>query len=201
MRRREQTGRLVASLVVVFLTIHAIEGESTMDRRHVLSLFAFSTVTPTIALAQYRRRSEERLEEIAERYIEDTLALGGIALATSRLAEERGHFRWVKRFAQYEIEEQESVAGILQSFGGRAPAEAREERRELARDLRELRGERFDEAFLDSQAGGHQRLLRIQNEFMKAGRDEELQAIAKLIRSRVQEHIGLLRVIRDEVRA
>jgi putative membrane protein len=175
--------------------------EATMDRRHVLTLFALTTVTPTIALAQYRRRSDERLEEIAERYIEDTLALGGIALGSSRLAEERGHFRWVKRFARYEIGEQEGVASILQSFGGRAPAGAREERRELARDLRELRGERFDEAYLAAQADGHQQLLRIQNDFIKSGRDEELQAIAKLIRSRVNEHIDLLRVIRDEVRA
>jgi putative membrane protein len=172
-----------------------------LDRRHVLSLIALSAVTPTIALAQYRRRSEERLEEIAERYIEDTLALGSIALAASRLAEERGHFRWVKRFARYEIGEQEGVTGILQSFGGRTPAEARAERREMARDLRELRGERFDEAYLDAQADGHQQLLRVQNDFIKTGRDEELQAIAKLIRSRVQEHIDLLRVIREEVRA
>jgi predicted outer membrane protein len=172
-----------------------------MDRRHALSLLAFSTLTPTIALAQSRRRSEERLEELAERYIEDTLALGGIALATSRLAEERGHFRWVKRFAEYEIGEQEAVAGILQSFGGRTPAEARAERREVARDLREFRGERFDEAYLDAQTDGHQQLLRVQDDFIKSGRDEELQAIAKLIRSRVREHISLLRVIREEVRA
>jgi putative membrane protein len=172
-----------------------------MHRRNILTLIALGTVIPSAAFGEERRSREERLAETAERYIEDTLAVGGIALATSQLARERANHRWVKKFAEYETAEQEGVASILRSFGGRTPAEAREEGRDAKRDLRGLSGERFDDAYLEAQADGHEHLLRIQNDLIKSGRDEELQNIAKLIRGRVQEHIDLIRTIRDQLRA
>ncbi|MGA7324490.1 MAG: DUF4142 domain-containing protein [Rhodomicrobium sp.] len=172
-----------------------------MQRRNALTLIALSTIVPTAVFGRDRARHEERLEETEERYIEDTLALGDISLATSRLAQRNVHHRRVRTFAEYETAEQELIGSLLRSFGGRVPAEAREERRDEARDLRELRGERFDEAFLDAQAEGHEHLLRVQNEFIKTGRDDDLQTIAKLIRGRIQEHVDLIQKIRDQLRA
>lgn len=168
-----------------------------MHRRDILKLVAVGAVIPSVALAQ---RRDDRVSEAVERYIEDTLAIGGIALSTSQLARERARSRWVKKFAEYETEEQEGVSSILKSLGARPPAEAREEKREARNDLRELSGERFEEAYLEAQAEGHERLLRVQNDFIKTGRDEDLQPIAKLIRGRVQEHIDLIRTIRDQLR-
>src|SRR5258706_12200468 len=101
-----------------------------MHRRNILTLIALGTVIPSAVFGQERRSREERLAETAERYIEDTLAVGGIALATSQLARGRAHHRWGKKFAEEEKTQQEGDARILRSFGGRTPAEAPEERRD-----------------------------------------------------------------------
>src|SRR5258706_16005343 len=122
-----------------------------MHRRNILTLIALGTVIPSAVFGQERRSREERLAETAERYIEDTLAVGGIALATSQFARGRAHHRWVKKFAEYERAEQEGGARILRSFGGRTTAGAREEGREAKRDLRGLSGEGFGDTFLGGQ--------------------------------------------------
>lgn len=116
-----------------------------MQRRSVITLLGASAILPEIAFAQERGGS--KLGEAARKYLENTLEVGALALATSRIAQEKANNAWVKRFANYETAEQEGVAKIFGALGGRAPAAATEDRQAEVRDLRNLSGERFEEFF------------------------------------------------------
>ncbi len=167
-----------------------------MNRRLMLSMIAMGATVPTLAIAQDRR-----LGESAERYMRNTLLTGSVALATSQVAEERARNPWVKKFATYEREEQEGLAQILESLGATPARRQEAEQEDAVRRLRDNRGERFEMEYLEAQAEGHQKLLRIQEEYISSGRNDELQNIAKLVRGRVQEHIDLIRTIREQMRA
>ena len=172
-----------------------------MHRRNALSLIGLAAIIPAAAFGKDRLTKEERSDQAEEKYIQETLEVGVISLATSRLASDRGKNRWIKKFAEYEIGEQESISALFASWGNRAPLEVRQERRDATSDLRDLLNDRFDEAYLEMQADGHEHLLRIQDEFIKRGPADDIGRVAKLIRSRVKEHVDLIRSIRDQLRA
>jgi putative membrane protein len=167
-----------------------------MHRRNALTLIALGAVAPTFAMAQ-----ERGFGEAAQRYMLDTLEVGGIALATSRIATERARDPWVKKFALYETEEQERVAAILQSLGAQPPSNERLQKQDAVRQLGDLQGTRFEVSFLQAQEEGHEKLLRIQDQFIGGGQNRDLQNVAKLIKGRVQEHIDLIRTIRQQIHA
>ena len=171
-----------------------------MHRRHVLEIIGFSAALPLVSSAAALAQ-QERIGERGQRYMSETLEIGGVALAASRIANERARDRWVKKFAAYEIEEQEGVAAILRSLGAQIPESTRVERQEAVQELRDHHGERFEEAYLRGQEEGHQRLLRVQEEYINGGRNEEVETIAKLVRGRIQEHLDLIRTIRDGLHA
>jgi hypothetical protein len=52
---------------------------------------------------------------------------------------------------------------------------------------------------MQGQAEGHQKLLRIQEDFIKSAQATVLASIAALIRGRVEEHIDLIQAIRDQM--
>jgi putative membrane protein len=170
-----------------------------MHRRDALTLIALSSFIPSIAFGQERRPSAEGLGETAVKYLHDTLEVGGLSLAASRIALEKAENGWVKRFANYETAEQEGIANIFKTLGGHPPSETGEEHLRTVRDLSALSGERFEAAYLQAQAQGHERLLHIQDAFIATGQDPLLGDVAKLIRGRVEEHIDLIHTIRDEI--
>jgi putative membrane protein len=185
-----------------------------MDRRSSLKLAGGAGLTlltaslaPTLAFAQNRNRDRDRdrdrprLGEAEERHIRETLELGTVSLETSRLAKERARDSWVKKFAEYETAEQETVAEVLRTLGARLSQEAREDRRQARRDLREASGRGFEEAYLEVQAEGHDQLLRVQETYIRSGKDEHHLGIARLVRGQVKEHIDLIKTIRQQLRA
>jgi putative membrane protein len=105
------------------------------------------------------------------------------------------------RTAPVERAEQMDVANILRTLGGRPTEELREERDNSAGELKDVPSERFNKAYLDGQAEGHEKLLYVQDELLGTSRDKMFLTVAKLIRGRVQEHIDLIRTIRDQIRA
>ncbi len=170
-----------------------------MDRRNALTLIALSSFVPSIAFGQERRLPAEKLGETAEKYLHDTLEVGGLSLAVSRIALEKAGNGWVKKFANYETAEQEGIANIFKTLGGQPPSETSEEHLKTVRDLSALSGERFEAAYLQAETQGHERLLHIQDGFIAKGQDPLLGDMAKLIRGRVEEHIDLIHTIRDEI--
>jgi putative membrane protein len=181
-----------------------LEKEATMNRRNALSLIAFGAFVPSIAIAQERHPSEERhsseggLGQAARNYMQNTLEVGSISLAASRIAQEKARNPLVRHFANYETAEQEGVAEVLKSLGATPPSQESEDQTRAVRGLNRLSGLRFDAAYLHAQAQGHDRLLRIQNDFIATGQDPMLGNIARLIRGKVEEHIDMIRAMREQ---
>jgi hypothetical protein len=169
-----------------------------MHRRHALTFMAFSALTPTLVLAQQRQPGQDGFAETAGKYIRDTLQVGSLALATSRIAQEKANTPWVKRFANYETAEQGDIAHILSPLMRQPPAEDEEHQRTL-QELNGLSGEKFEQSYMQGQAEGHQKLLGIQEGFIKVAQATVLASVAVLIRGRVEEHIDLIKVIRDQM--
>ncbi len=172
-----------------------------MQRRSALALIGLSTIVPAVAFGQEQRPAGGKLGEAAERYLKNTLDVGALALATSKLAQEKAANAWVKRFANYETSEQEGIAKIFSTLGGQPPAPATEDRLAKVRDLRALSGERFEESYLQDQHDGHEQLLHVQDDFIRSGDNPEIADMAKLIRNRVEEHLDLITAIRGELHA
>jgi putative membrane protein len=170
-----------------------------MHRRSALSLITFSAFIPRLALAQQGGPGDAALGQHAATYIQSTLQLGGLALATSRVAQKKASNQWVKRFADYEVAEQEGVVAVFSQLMKQQPPERVDEQRQAVDRLNGLPAERFDITFLQDQAEGHQKLLGVQENFIRVGQGTVLGDIASLIRGRVQEHIDLIQVIRDQM--
>ena len=126
--------------------------------------------------------------------------MGTVSLETSKLAKERARDPWVKKFAEYETAEQETVAEVLRSLGARLTQEAREDRRQARRDLRDASGRGFEEAYLEVQAEGHDQLLGVQETYIRSGKSQEHLGIARLARGQIKEHIDLIKTIRQQLR-
>jgi putative membrane protein len=178
-----------------------------MDRRGTLKLagsagltLAAAALTPTLVLAQ-RRDDGDRLGEAEERHIRETLELGAVSLETSRLAKDRARELWVKKFAEYETAEQETIGELLRAMGAKLSQEARADRQQVRQDLRGSSGREFEDAYLEVQAQGHGQLLRIQEDYIKSGRNDAHLALAKLVRGQVKEHIDMIRTIRQQLKA
>ena len=167
-----------------------------MQRRSALSLIALGAIVPTLAFGQEQRLEGGKLGEAANTYLRNTLEVGALALAASRIAQEKATNLWVKKFANYETAEQEGVANIFKTSGAEPPSESTENQLPQVRELRGLSGRRFEEHYLQGQHDGHEHLLRIQDAFIKTGEDPYIADMAKLIRGRVEEHLDLIAAIR-----
>jgi putative membrane protein len=161
-----------------------------MDRRTVIALLAATTTLPGAAFA----RSESSAEtEHAER----TLAIGTVALETSKLAQSMAKDDWVKRFANYEVAEQTTIAEVLESMG--AKPEKSEKAGEALDKLK--KSSNFDADYVTAQLDGHQQLLKIQDDYIAAGKNRASIDISKLARAQIKEHIDLLQTIQKTLKA
>jgi putative membrane protein len=159
-----------------------------MHRRSALGLFVIALAAPRVAFAARDRESGDA------QHAECTLAIGTIALDTSKLAESMSNNDWVKRFAKYEIAEQTTIAEILKSMG--FTSEKSKEPEEMVDKLK--KSANFDADYLAAQLDGHRQLLKIQDEYInssdakRAGLD-----VARMARTQIQEHIDLIQTIQN----
>lgn len=134
-----------------------------------------------------------------ERHARDTLMIGSVALETSRLALNRASRPLVRQFADFEVEEQTTVAQIIGELSGMGPPPPPPEDRRMMDRLARTRGPGFDREYLAGQIIGHQRLLQVQERYLGAGRNQHHRHIAMLARGRIREHLrelALLETIR-----
>ena len=120
----------------------------------------------------------------------DTLAVGSVALETSRLARSRARNPLVREFAELEVEEQTTVSQIINEMtGGLPPPPPSPSDRRLLERLSAGRGPGFDRDYILGQVDGHQRLLTIQDRYLSAGRNPHQRHVAMLARGRINEHL------------
>ena len=120
----------------------------------------------------------------------DTMMVGAVALETSRLAQTRAADPMVRRFADFEVEEQTTISEILNEMMRMPPPPPPAADRRMMEQLASLRGRDFDRMYLQGQLAGHQRLLQIQDTYLSQGRQPHHRHIAMLARGRIREHIS-----------
>ncbi len=188
-----------------------------LHRRTVIAALAAAAGTP--AFAQSRTGSNggpANAGSLEMQYIRQTMAIGSLSLAVSRIAEQKASFDKLKEFSRLETAEQETVGDVLKSLESagvvsgavKPPTEAEVEQhldqagREMLQKIRaQHKGAAFDHDYLAAQTDGHQKLLRIQEDYLRSGRDLDAVNVAKLARGMIKEHLQLLADISGEMSA
>jgi putative membrane protein len=186
-----------------------------LHRRMMMAALAAAASSP--AFAQNRSGSNAGSANAGSpemQYIRQTMGIGSLSLAVSRIAEQKASFDKLKEFSRLETAEQETVADVLKSLESagpvsgmvKPPSEAEVEQhldqagREALQKMRaQQAGAAFDHDYLTAQIDGHQKLLRIQEDYLRSGRDLDAVNVAKLARGMIKEHLELLADISKEM--
>jgi len=180
-----------------------------MDRRQLLATLAATAFIPAVLAAPRLFAATAEMREAERKLVEMTKTVGSLSLATSRLAFEMARADMVKMFAKFEVAEQETIADILKSMemdkaegALKVPTEAEVDamldpaaKQALAK-LKGTKGEEFDKAYVAAQLDGHEKLLAIQQDYLKVGQNREYLSFAKLARGMINEHIDHLKMLK-----
>lgn len=127
-------------------------------------------------------------------HAQKTAIAGAATLQTSDVALQKARNAKVKEFAKFERDEQITIAEILKAMDpslGSAKPDAK--MADVIQKMTAMQpGAEFDKAYVMNQIEGHQMLLAIQEDYLKAGANREHVAIAKLARGMIKEHLTLL---------
>jgi putative membrane protein len=162
-----------------------------MDRRLFIVALAGLSTTSGLAFAQSNKMGTMGDEE--KKHILETLQVGTMSLEASRVAVNRAKDAMVKRFANFEVAEQETIGEILKPLAvGGPPSDPMQAG--LMKKL-ESSGENFDRDYVEAEIEGHNRLLQIQEAYITGGKDQAQLNVAKLARGMIKEHLTLLTAI------
>jgi predicted outer membrane protein len=170
---------------------------------------------PSGSTAATRSGQQAELGEAEKRHIMNTMAAGGMSLLASRAALKKVRDDDVKEFAQFEVAEQETIADVLMAMmdpskasGKINPPSDSEVRQQVSKDdqamlekMEGMNGEAFEKAYIRAQIDGHQKLLRIQEDYLASGKDPAHLGIAKLARGQIKEHLTLLADLSEDGKA
>jgi putative membrane protein len=169
------------------------------------------------AMTQGSATGVNQVGEAEATHAKRTMATGALSLLSSRIALEKAKDDDLKEFARFE-----GIAAVLKSMSSDADATAatgsasakpavpsdRELEasldpagKEMVEKLRAAKaGASFDRMYLTGQMQGHQQLLQIQEDYLKAGRALDHRNVAILSSGQIREHIALLKDIREDMK-
>jgi predicted outer membrane protein len=152
---------------------------------------------PALAQPGYRRMpmGDMSMGPAEERHARDTLMIGAVALETSRIALSRASRPLVRQFAEFEVEENSTLAQILGELTGMTPPPPAPADRRLIERLQRARAPQLDREYLLGQIDGHRRALEVQERYSSNGRNRHHRHIAMLARGRIREHLRELDII------
>jgi putative membrane protein len=141
-------------------------------------------------------------------HLQQTMMGGAFALQTSEIALQKAKDEDVKQFAQFEVDEQRTIAEVLRSMmepsgtasGASAAAPQLDAKHaEMVKKLQQAQaGEAFDKMYVDGQLQGHEELLQIQETYLKSNsRNREHVNVAKLARGHIKEHVQVLTDLKE----
>jgi len=189
-----------------------------MLRRNIIALAAAAPLTVLAARSFAQEAAPANASDAAAAapgamgeaemtHAEETGMVGSLSLLQSRLAATKASDAKVKQFAEWEVAEQETVGDILKSMkagmndaqGALMPPTDEEAMTMAGPDaqakldeLKGLSGAEFDKAYVAANLEGHQKLLAIQEDYLKVGTNREHLSVAKLARGQITEHIAHL---------
>lgn len=185
-----------------------------MNRRMMLaSVAAAATLPAVLSATAVLAQSAKAVGDAEKKHAAETKKVGSLSLATSRLAAGKASDTMVKEFAKWEVAEQETIADILKSMeaegtaeGALKPPSDSEVRAMLDPEgkasldkLEAVNGGEFDKAYVTAQLDGHEKLLAIQEEYLKVGQNREHLSVTKLARGQIKEHIDHLEMLRTKL--
>ena len=187
-----------------------------MERREVLTGMGAMLVAPLFIKAAMAQDAGmpaampmpgQGMDDAQAKHMQQTMMCGSLSLITSRMAEKKAQNSKVKEFAKFEVAEQETIADILmgmmkdsaQASGTvnaptdeQAMANLDQDGKNSIAKLNGLSGADFDKAYVKAQIDTHKKLLDIQNDYLKAGKNREELDVAKLAKGMINEHLQLL---------
>jgi putative membrane protein len=205
-----------------------------MDRRALLSgLAAMLIVTPAFAQtggssspmqsggsgSMPMSRTGGQMGQAEMQHMQQTMQLGMMAMETSRIAMNKVRNEDLKRFANFEVQEQTTLSEVLRSMmdpgataatGSAAtqPAHAgmAMQMDAGARDMmqklqNQQAGPEFDKMYLEGQLQGHRNLLQVQERYLQSNpQNREHMNVAKMARGHISEHIAMLEQMQKTMR-
>jgi putative membrane protein len=183
------------------------------SRRTILAGIAATTASTSFAWSQPAAVSPNTIESD---HVGQSTAIGCLTLLVSRMATEKISIPKLKEFALLEAAEQETMLDVLKSLrspgqvkGAVVPlSDADLEARlvplglQIVKKMRAMEaGADFSREFFLVQSEAHQQLLRVQEDYLKLGREPASINVAKLADGLIREHLQLLSDIKFEMGA
>jgi putative membrane protein len=147
-------------------------------------------------------------------HMQKTMQLGMVALETSRVAMQKVRNEDLKKFANFEVQEQTTLSEVLRSMmepSGTAATASQQGQmnmqmdasaRDMVQKLQNMQaGAEFDRAYLQGQIEGHRNLLQVQEQYLQSNsRNREHVNVAKMARGHIREHIAMLEDMQKSMR-
>lgn len=200
-----------------------------MDRRALLLGGLAAALVTAPALAQTSGSSStmqqgasgmgqtgSQMGQAEMQHMQQTMQLGMVALETSRIALNKARNEDLKRFANFEVQEQTTLSEVLRSMmdpGATAATgqsgmnmQANMQMDAGARDMmqkleKQQAGAEFDKAYLEGQLQGHRDLLQVQERYLQSNsQNREHMNVARMARTQIREHIALLETMQKGMR-
>jgi putative membrane protein len=207
-----------------------------MDRRALLGGLAALVVAP--ALAQTSGSSPAmpsgssgtmpmnqtggQMSQADMQHMQQTLQLGMVALESSRLAMNKVRSDDLKRFANFEVQEQTTLSEVLHSMmepaataatgstGSQSnpssmnmpPMQMDASARDMMQKMQNQQaGAEFDKMYLQAQLQGHRDLLQVQERYLQSNpQNREHTNVAKMARGHIREHLAMLEEMQKTLR-
>jgi putative membrane protein len=153
-------------------------------------------------------RAGGQMSQADMQHMQQTMQLGMVALETSRVAMNKVRNDDLKRFANFEVQEQTTLSEVLRSMMDpgataatgqssaqpAAPMQMDASARDMIQKLQNQQaGAAFDKEYLEGQLKGHRDLLLVQERYLQSNpQNREHMNVAKMARGHIREHIAIL---------
>ena len=205
MDRRALLGGLAAALIVAPALAQTGGSSSTMP----------SGSAGTMPMS----RTGGPMGQAEMQHMQQTMQLGMMAMETSRVAMNKVRNEDLKRFANFEVQEQTILSEVLRSMmdpGATAATGSTGSQQgqsgmtmqmdASARDMvqklqNQQAGAEFDKMYLEGQLQGHRNLLQVQERYLQSNpQNREHMNVAKMARGHISEHIAMLEEMQKTMR-
>ncbi|MBM1172739.1 DUF4142 domain-containing protein [Microvirga arabica] len=165
-------------------------------------------------------RTGAQMSQADMQHMQQTMQLGMVALESSRMAMNKLRNEDLKKFANFEVQEQTTLSEVLRSMmdpgataaTGSAASQSGQSAMPAmqmdasARDMmqkmqNQQAGAEFDKMYLEAQLQGHRDLLQVQERYLQANpQNREHMNVAKMARGHIREHIAMLEEMQKTMR-
>jgi len=167
-------------------------------------------------------RTGGQMSQAEMQHMQQTMQLGMVAMESSRIAMNKVRNEDLKRFANFEVQEQTTLSEVLRSMmdpgataatgsagspsgqsGMNMPAMQMDAgSRDMMQKMQSQQaGAEFDKMYLEAQLQGHRDLLQVQERYLQTSpQNREHMNVAKMARGHIREHIAMLEEMQKTLR-